>query len=509
MLTCLPQLTSARMRSIDQVRKVSGQKRPELAPVSAEEEHRSTAATPGQKRKFSNLPSAPNGAPLIAADEERDVKRKRLSWGPNAIGSLRGAGRSLVNVIGEQIGAAPTPRRLPASVKKAQRKRRSSVTAGKGKPDRASRTARLLTGLGRGLASRFGFLNRKKRVSRSAQTPPTALIVSNPRSLMTSSNTSSTRPTISSSMRDQGAVSQLRSASGRPQAGQSNNTRQQKNRAPSTSAPSVLSTTSRIKVRPKLPEFGAPAVPVSTGGSVNAIGLPVDTTTKGSVSSTMSARKQSQAEIIRKARPAPAPPAAMSLGKVELTATGAVKDTKILSASTSSTANKRVSTLTQPTAASTARMQATVKPSLDRPLPSLPKPKIETSKPFGRGSSRDDSTFDTSFNVPKPFLPPPSAFPSPPQHTALTRVGGTTPGRLRGPLRSTTNLKSPGKSPRGGSVAGQRAREKAGMNIKARGDTRAAMEATHKRVEVKARQERLAEERALRDMLGGNFVMGE
>lgn len=63
--------------------------------------------TPG-KRKLStaalNTPSAPNGAPLVD-DGERQQKRSRLSPGPNAFGSLKMAGRSLANLIGEATPA--------------------------------------------------------------------------------------------------------------------------------------------------------------------------------------------------------------------------------------------------------------------------------------------------------------------------------------------------------------------------------------------------------------------
>lgn len=75
--------------------------------------------TPG-KRKLSisalTMPSAPNGASLTD-NGERQAKRSRLSPGPNALGSLKTAGRSLVNLIGE----ATTP---------ARKKRRSSLKSG-------------------------------------------------------------------------------------------------------------------------------------------------------------------------------------------------------------------------------------------------------------------------------------------------------------------------------------------------------------------------------------------
>jgi hypothetical protein len=63
--------------------------------------------TPGKKRKLSgesgaasateHLPSAPNGAPL--------AKKKKMSPGPNYLGSLREAGRSVMTLLGEGEGS--------------------------------------------------------------------------------------------------------------------------------------------------------------------------------------------------------------------------------------------------------------------------------------------------------------------------------------------------------------------------------------------------------------------
>ena len=348
------------MQSIDQVRKPSGGKPPTsnaLLPT--------ITATPATKRKFSDMPSAPNGAPLEPTGQG-DAKRKRLSFGPNTMGSLRGAGRSLVNVIGEM---GVTPRKPPVSAKKAIRKRRSSITTGKGEllPTGARNQ---LTGIGRGLASRFGFFNRK-RASIDRTAPPR--VVSNPKSLVpTNRSTSGIVPTVKSQRIPSG----------------------QTGRATSTTASSSASS-SQVRARPRLPEFGAAS---STSGSVNSLGLPQS----GTVSSTLSVRKQSQAEIIRRARPAPAPPTSASFNfpRIELDANGALKSN--LGASVSSV-NKRTSTLLQPTASSKARMQATVRPDLDRPLPAVPKSKIATAKPFGQGSSRNDSDIRYEVQCPETF----------------------------------------------------------------------------------------------------------
>jgi hypothetical protein len=83
--------------------------------------------TPGAKRKHSDGggPSAPNGLPLNSKREsgERESKRKRLSNGPGlALGTLRDAGKSIVNLVAE--GSRAIENSLPRSAKK---KRRSSA----------------------------------------------------------------------------------------------------------------------------------------------------------------------------------------------------------------------------------------------------------------------------------------------------------------------------------------------------------------------------------------------
>lgn len=90
--------------------------------------------TPGGKRKVSErhqtIPSAPNGAPLtpmaprISDTDDRDTKRKKMSPGPNALGSLREAGKSVMNLLDGQ------PK---SGFKKSPKKRRNSVTLSRGK----------------------------------------------------------------------------------------------------------------------------------------------------------------------------------------------------------------------------------------------------------------------------------------------------------------------------------------------------------------------------------------
>lgn len=73
------------------------------------------------------------------ADSGRDTKRNRLSAGPNILGSLRGSGRSLANLLSDGDHRAP-PREI-GKVKETKDKGRSSLNRGRG--DFAS-SARLL-----------------------------------------------------------------------------------------------------------------------------------------------------------------------------------------------------------------------------------------------------------------------------------------------------------------------------------------------------------------------------
>lgn len=71
--------------------------------------------TPGQKRKLSagstaDFPSAPNGGKIDG--EGRQAKRSRMSPGPNVLGSLREAGRSVMTLLGDGEGKSPEKRRL-------------------------------------------------------------------------------------------------------------------------------------------------------------------------------------------------------------------------------------------------------------------------------------------------------------------------------------------------------------------------------------------------------------
>ena len=377
----------------------------------------------------------------------------------------------------------PFPRRLPRGGDPVLHRAKASGSTSSGGHRADCR-------LGRGLASRFGFLKTKRRVSLERGISSASLH----RAAHNGGDTTVTAAPVVEG-------------------------RAPKARKLSTSATSTLSTSSKIRPRPRLPEFGAPLPPVSKSGSAagsinstNALGLPRG----GSVSSTSSSRKQSHSEAIRTARPAPAPP-------MEVIRDAQLEEAvnNMISTSTTTT-SKRSSTLYMPTASSMARMQATIKPVVDRPLPKPPKIEVATAKPFGPGSSREETTFDTSFNVPKPRVP---SNPSEGLKRSMTKSvtfntnptvagsgnglksapsfsaggGRATPSGPRAPLRPA--MRSPSKSPaKTSSISGKGARDRAGgiSSIKSRGID---AEAAQKRAEVKARQERRAEERQLREIL--------
>lgn len=260
----------------------------------------------------------------------------------------------------------------------------------------------------------------------------------------------------------------------------------QKSRHASSSASTVLSSaSSKIRPRPRIPDFDAPTGSKVSTSSVTTLGLPKTGSigATGSGSSGKSMRKQSQADIIRSARPAPPPPS-------EVEAVASDKNpTQGVMLPPSSTM-KRSSTLYNPTASSLARMQATVKPSMTRPPPVPPPPSISTSKPFGQGSSRGNKNlFASNFNIPKPH---PS--PAPVGQSSITSPnlgkGPSAPG-ARTPLRPT-------------SLAAARARAKAsGLSaVKSKGNLKGEVDMQRRKAEIRAKQERMAEERGLREMLG-------
>ncbi len=223
----------------------------------------------------------------------------------------------------------------------------------------------------------------------------------------------------------------------------------------STSAQTVLSTGSRTQLRPKLPDFGPTARLDST---INTLGLPKPS----SMSSSHSMKKQSQFDLIRSARTVPLPPTDERRKPAKSTAPSLV----------------RSSTLYAPTASSLARMQATVKPTSDRPLPVPPTPAVPrfpTSKPFGAASSRNNLLFESNLhNVPKPV------------HKSISHQ--TSSRSIASPTKARLRAKASGLSA-----------------MKSKGNLRGEVEVQQRRAEIKARQERLAEERGLREMLSGGM----
>jgi hypothetical protein len=96
------------------------------------------SATSQQKRKLSEEeiiggPSAPNGLPLVPdEDGKRQAKRSRLSIGPNYLGTLRDAGKSLANMLADADGKPARPA-LARRMKEKRDRRRSSLVKNKSK----------------------------------------------------------------------------------------------------------------------------------------------------------------------------------------------------------------------------------------------------------------------------------------------------------------------------------------------------------------------------------------
>lgn len=351
--------------------------------------------------------------------------------------------------------------------------------------------------VGGGLSSRFGLFKSKRCDSLTKPTASSFARSQMSRSTTTPSLTSSSR--TSSMMRGSTSTNSTVTST-------TTTNRTIKERTRATSAGTFGSTGSKTPTRPKLPDFGD--FSLSRSGSINALNLPtVQSGSMSSVTSGLSMKKQSQVDLIRKARPAPAPPVARvaqpatglasagskatSLATPAPKARTASSSTVASSTSTIPVSVKRSSTLYQPTASSLARMQATVKPPADRPLPAIPPPKqISTTKPFGNASSR----FEASFNVQPPAPMPP------------TSAGSLSPAVK---TASKTSLKPVTASPmrptgKFTSSAGTRIRHKqSGLSaVKSKGNLRAESEVNARRADIRAKQARLGEERELRAMLG-------
>ncbi|KAK4685285.1 hypothetical protein P7C73_g4870, partial [Tremellales sp. Uapishka_1] len=405
------------------------------------------AQTPGKRKlvaSSSNLALNAALPPLSSNDREesdRQAKRSRLSPGPNYLGTLKDAGKSIANLLGDDT--------------KRERARSGIVN-------------------GKGTSAKFGFMRKFRKAPLTEPTPTHELPPSEkkfdvPGSLRRSATssrlpTSLDGPSPPSIARSPSAARGLDSKAISAVDG-----RLPKDRGRSTSAQTILTASSRIRPRSKLPDFGSAPAPsaASSMSSTNALGLPKSTSS--SLSSSL--RKQSQAEIIKNARPVPPPPSELKTAPPP-----------------SSFLSHRSSTLYAPTASSLARMQATIRPSGSRPLPrppndamvmsppQTPAPSTSITTPFGTASSRTNE-FETNFNLPKPV-----SHPSP---------------------RTTTGLKTPSSKMRA------RAKNSGLSAVKSGKDLRGAMEMQARRAELRAKQERITQERQLREMLGdGDIVMG-
>nr|XP_019005677.1 uncharacterized protein I203_00991 [Kwoniella mangroviensis CBS 8507]OCF69138.1 hypothetical protein I203_00991 [Kwoniella mangroviensis CBS 8507] len=421
-----------------------------------------------------------NGAPLTATlfnEDGRHAKRSRLSNGPNYLGSLREAGRSIANLLGEEKGKSTDD--MMKVMKERRDKRRSS----------------LLRKKGRGLSSRFGFLRNKKSMALPPAMPTAPAVSSPPVPAPTMSRKTSVYAPrdpphgripfdLEASLARKPTASRRRSTDLtnviKPHPEVLEDIRSptsqavpkgQKDRGRSTSAQTVLSqSSSQAPRRARIPDFAPPAgMHKAASGSTNTLGLPKST----SVSSGLAmSKKASQAEIIRNARPAPPPPPP-----------SAFETPRVGGSSTRPVSINRSSTLYLPTASSLARMQATIKPNPDRPLPMLPPPAhhhpstpriTSTVQPFGSAQSRNNQSFTSNFNMSKP--------------------APTT-------LKPRTSQSAIGKS-QSTAAARIRARQSGLSAVKSKSNLREDMEVKRKRSEIKARMERREEEKELREMLG-------
>ncbi|ODN95743.1 hypothetical protein L198_04361 [Cryptococcus wingfieldii CBS 7118] len=492
------------------------------------------------------LPSAPNGLPLHSAEEDvdsRQSKRTRLSTHP--LGSLRGAKKSLANMLGEEKGLSQhTPRK-----QKDRKEKRASM-------------------LGRGNSMKFPFLKKKSTLGPDSLSASSSLpSISHPRAL----------PRTLPSGPETGASNTPLSSSTHKRLVQhsTDNGQSQKDRGRSTSAQTMMSQASgRTPKRSRIPDF-VPPLPSAKQDkqasldATNTLGLPksssvVKSTTSfvTNTSSTSAARaykRQSQMDLLRNARPAPLPPAPvhdLQQKSKASSATSASLDRALSSfvlapetkpklpssfpqtaeeyprvPSSSSTRSlitpaaprpqaasnpNRHSTLFQPTAASLARMQATVKPRTDRPLPTLPstpsamvQPAIQptqakenkrengdievispsisfnTIQPFGNASSRENA-FESN------FMSKPS-----PSNTKGSLNGKSSTGP------KTTLMKKGSTASISAVAARNRARSNGLSAVKSRGDLRdKEQDMKRRKEEMKATMERRKEERELRELLG-------
>ncbi|KIR50977.1 hypothetical protein I315_06583 [Cryptococcus gattii Ru294] len=444
------------------------------------------------RKEFANPHGKSSGA--LEGNDERRAKRSRLSTHP--FGTLREAKKNIAIMLSEEKGIPQTSmlRKL-----KDRRERRRSGFHEKNSP------------------KKFGFLKKKTGAgpaatlasSSSASKP----IISHPRPLSYKISTE-----VSHAGRSSLQLSQSE--------GYQCHIRNLKNGGRSTSAQTVISQTgSKTPRRAGIPDFAPPSVTnrespgTSSLVSTNSLGLPepsskfrrpsLPSSSRGS-STSRAMKKQSQAELIRNARSAPLPPKHETIDKIYpvLAATQKISTTSLGSIPKPPTSMiDRHSTLFLPTVSSLARMQATVRPKVDIPPPTIsPTPSalvtpamrqkqvlqerdgdpvevvaashsIKTIQPFGNATSRENA-FETNI-MSKP--------------AATLCKGGPSHGKRIMKKQSSASL------------AAARARAKAsGLKaVKSRGDLREKeKEMRRKKEEMSVLSCRRKEERELREMLG-------
>lgn len=495
-----------RMESISKTSRVSSQNTSKSASTACARQQvmvSLSARSNATKRKLEqsnssahDIPFSPHGksSGALEGNDERRAKRSRLSTHP--FGTLREAKKNIAIMLSEEKGIPQTSmlRKL-----KDRRERRRSGFHEKNSP------------------KKFGFLKKKTGAE------PAATLASSP---------SASKPIISHPRPLSYKISTEVSHAGRSslQLSQSEgyqcHIRNLKNGGRSTSAQTVISQTgSKTPRRAGIPDFAPPSVtnrePPGTSSlvSTNSLGLPepsskfrrpsLPSSSRGSPTS-RAMKKQSQAELIRNARSAPLPPKHETIDKIYpvLAATQKISTTSLGSIPKPPTSMiDRHSTLFLPTVSSLARMQATVRPKVDIPPPTIsPTPSalvtpamrqkqvlqerdgdpvevvaashsIKTIQPFGNATSRENA-FETNI-MSKP--------------AATLCKGGPSHGKRIMKKQSSASL------------AAARARAKAsGLKaVKSRGDLREKeKEMRSKKEEMSVLSCRRKEERELREMLG-------
>jgi len=479
--------------------------------------------TPGTKRKLEttassgSLPRLVNGlpAPAPAADVEmedknkaekeegRNTKRAKTSTAPRmlpSMTSIRGAGRAIVSKLSESVGPSSAPRRMKSNLRSTEPAKRT--------PSKRftflghKRTTSDAKSVADSVTSDDYVLAKAPTERRPVSTAPSQPEIKTPEiSKRVSSLTiaSTSKPTSAAPV----GIGKPRTTSGATMAstGAARAVSSTKTRTASGSSVAPPVTMVPLKDNSSLPQPKTRSLPVPQPRVRAGASTPNLGSSSASVSSSSSA-------------PAARKPSTESIA--------------------SSRGTTRSSSLLAPTAASIARMQATVKPPepipssgtstpVRRPLPRPPKsatapggptgpgapsapgisiagiaPQIPTMSPFGAASSRANYLFESNFHFPPPAdAKSPAAAPTTPSKRALPK----TPTGIPRPLAVTP--RNTGKSPARPTVSSAqraRTRESGIGSIKARGH-RDDSSVAQRRADIKARHERIKQERELRAML--------